>query len=74
MTSTMTGRVNTTKTNVTPKNTDVYKIVNGISSGTFEVTKNGYLLRDRFQNVRVFKTRSSARKRISRELCGDFHR
>ncbi len=31
-------------------------------------------LRDRYGNIRIFGTRSSARKRISRELRGDFHR
>jgi len=30
-------------------------------------------LRDRHDNIRVFSTRNSARKRIARERAGNFH-
>ena len=43
--------------------------------GYFEViTNNGLYLRDKDGNVRLFKTRNSARKRIARERSGNLHR
>ncbi len=40
----------------------------------FNVTRDGVALTDRYGSTRNFTTRNSARKRISRELRGDFHR
>jgi hypothetical protein len=38
----------------------------------YTVTRSGFIVTDRFGNVRRFSTRSSARKHITRERRGNF--
>ena len=52
---------------------DLYAI-HSVGDGTFYVTKNGVVLKNREDLVRYFSTRSSARKHITRERRGDYHR
>lgn len=44
------------------------------SEGTWAVLHNGLYLRDKNYNIREFKTRNSARKRIARERSGNLHK
>ena len=62
-----------TSTTASPAN---YRIVSHpIIYGTFAITGPGALfLRDKWNNIRSFATRNSARKRIARERSGNFHR
>lgn len=41
--------------------------------GGFVVLRNGFELRDADGWARIFRTRNSARKRISRERRGNYH-
>ena len=51
--------------------TYTYTIVE--ADGYFYIDRNGVYLTDRNGRARVFATRVSARKRISRERRGNFH-
>ncbi len=57
-------------------NPDVFDVMpgNGDTAGLFIVLKNGEPLLDREGAIRTFITRASARKRITRERRGDYHR
>jgi hypothetical protein len=42
--------------------------------GNYYILKDGLTLFDEQNQIRFFKTRNSARKRVSRERSGNFHR
>jgi hypothetical protein len=63
-----------TETTTTGTVTIGFEIVTDTYRGYgFNVTRDGVALTDRYGSTRNFTTRNSARKRISRELRGDFH-
>lgn len=49
-------------------------IKSGFEPGFLIEGPNSLLLRDKKGRVRIFKTRNTARKRISRERRGSFHK
>lgn len=65
----------TTSSTTTPTTTDTFEIVADTYRGYgFVVLRNGTALTYPDGSTRTFPTRNAARKRISRERRGDFHR
>lgn len=61
-------------TQMTKCTRDQFVIFEDVTSGLFTVSRNGEVLKDKHGRSRTFSTQNSARKRISREVGGDFHR
>lgn len=67
--------MSTTSTESTTVTAPKFEVIPDTYKGYgFNVTRNGVILNDSAGSARNFATRNSARKRISRELRGDFHR
>jgi hypothetical protein len=80
-TAVKTGRVNTTLPNTTTglktkfgqtAVADTF-VIKSDWFGSYFIERNGYVLTNSRGWTRYFRTRNSARKRISRERRGDFH-
>ena len=75
-TATRTGRTKTTKANITTVSkvtTPAFTIAYSWANLSYYIVRNARVLLDKAGYPRFFRTRNSARKRVSRERFGDFH-